>query len=123
MSLLAHLIATREGWGKPGAIPTTHFNPGDLRHANGETHAPGDPNGIGWFANLAKGWEGLEEQLQKFAGRDLTLEQAIYTFAPPTDHNDTENYLQFVCEGLGCDRTLSVADALKIGEPTGIVTA
>lgn len=45
-SLLATLIAKREGFGIPGALPTRQNNPGDLRHANGESHDPADPNGI-----------------------------------------------------------------------------
>ncbi len=43
----------------------------------------------------------------------MTVQQAIYEFAPPTE-NDTENYLAFVCKGLGCTPGTLMSDALAI---------
>ena len=114
MSLLAYLIAKREGFGIPNAIPTIRNNPGDLRHAPGEMHAPGAPNGIGSFDSVAAGWAALEMQLRLYAQRGLTVGQMVALYAPPTDNNDTSQYLQFVCTGLGLPPETFVSVALKL---------
>ena len=113
---LAQLIADKEGFGKPGAIPTTHHNPGDLRHAIGETHKAGHPNDVGWFATDDEGWAALERQLSLFASRNLTLQQAIYSYAPP-EENDSAGYLDFLCKGLNCTPETTMTAALQIGDP------
>lgn len=114
MTRLAKLIAQEEGFGKPGAIPTTHNNPGDLRHSPHSTHPPGQPNAIGQIDSPEHGWEDLERQLRLFAARGLTLRQMVEIYAPPADHNNTEQYLRFVCAGLFGD--YPVAKALEIPE-------
>lgn len=111
MSLLARLIAKEEGFGVPGAIPTTHNNPGDLEHAPGETHD--GPCPIGSFADMASGWAMLERQLRLEADRGLTLEQLIYCYAPPSQNNSAA-YLKNVCAGLGLQSNTLVSEALKL---------
>jgi hypothetical protein len=111
VSKLAQLIAKREGFGIAGDIPTTHNNPGDLEHAPGEMHDTGSP--IGEFLTVEDGWEALENQLQKYADRGLTVQDMIEVYAPPTE-NDTDEYLDFICEGLGCQPNTLVKDALLI---------
>jgi hypothetical protein len=111
MTLLARLIAKEEGFGVPGAIPTTHNNPGDLEHAPGETHDGKCP--IGSFASVAAGWAMLERQLQLEADRGLTIEQLIYCYAPPSQNNSAA-YLQHVCAGLGLPYSTPVSEALKL---------
>lgn len=43
----------------------------------------------------------------------MTLKEAIYEFAPPSENN-SEQYLEFVCNGLGCGSDIPVTEALKI---------
>jgi hypothetical protein len=43
----------------------------------------------------------------------MTLAQMVYTLAHPSE-NDSEQYLDFVCNGMGLPATTSVAEALKI---------
>ena len=112
MTLLARLIAREEGFDTDGTIPRLRNNPGDLRHSPHSEH-PNDPNGIGYIDSPADGWADLERQLQLYAERGLTLAQAIYEFAPPSE-NDSEEYLQFVCAGLGLSRDTPVAKALEL---------
>jgi hypothetical protein len=112
MSKLAHLIAQEEGYGIPGALPTRDNNPGDLRHSPHSLHA-GDPDAIGQINTPENGWADLERQLQLFAHRGMSLRAAIYQFAPPSE-NDSERYLNFVCQGLGVSADTSVAEALKV---------
>lgn len=113
MSKLAQLIAKQEGFGILGDMPTRQNNPGDLRHAPGEIHDVGSPNGIGSFDSVADGFAALERQLGLYAERGLTLRQAIYAFAPPNE-NDSGKYLEFVCEGLGCHADTPISEVLKI---------
>jgi hypothetical protein len=113
MSKLAILISKEEGYGIPGALPTRDNNPGDLRHSPHSFHTANAPDAIGQIDTPADGWADLEHQLQLYAERGLTLRQAIYEFAPPTE-NDSEQYLNFVCAGLGCDPDISMTAALEI---------
>lgn len=113
MSKLAELISKMEGFGIPGAIPTIRHNPGDLRHAPHASHAGEGSNDIGIMDSDEHGWADLERQLQLFANRQMTLRAAIYAFAPPNENN-TEDYLDFICQELGVSASTPVAEALKI---------
>ena len=119
MSRLARLIAQEEGFGIPGAIPTRDNNPGDLRHSPHSFHTADAHDAIGQIDSVQDGWADLERQLQLYAARGLTLRQAIYEFAPESENN-SEQYLAYVCKGLGVDpglpepdTTISVTEALK----------
>jgi len=109
---LASLIAQEEGFDKPGSVPARNHNPGDLRHSPHSEH-PGDPNGIGVIDNDADGWADLEHQLQLYADRGLTIRDMVYKYAPP-EENNSQQYLNFVCNGLGCAPDTPVAEALKL---------
>lgn len=112
---LAHLIAQEEGFYTPGTIPNRYHNPGDLRHSPHSFHTTEAPNAIGQIDSDADGWTDLDRQLRLYAARGLTLRIMIEDYyAPPADGNDSERYLQFVCEGLGCPDTTTVAKALEI---------
>ena len=113
MSKLAELISKMEGFGIPGAIPTVRHNPGDLRHAPNASHEGEGSNDIGIEPDDATGWADLERQLQLFANRQMTLRAAIYAFAPPNENN-TEDYLNFLCQDLGCTPDTPVAQVLEI---------
>lgn len=113
MSKLAHLIAQEEGFNVPGSLPQRDNNPGDLRHSPHSFHTAAAPDAIGDIDTAQDGWADLERQLHLFAQRGMTLREAIYEFAPPSE-NDSEQYLNFVCQGLGVPDTISVAQALEI---------
>jgi hypothetical protein len=112
MSKLARLIAQEEGYGIPGSVPNRDNNPGDLRHSPHSFHAADAPDAIGQIDTPADGWGDLERQLQLYADRGLTLQQAIYEFAPPEENNSAQ-YLKYVCDGLGLPETATVAEALQ----------
>jgi hypothetical protein len=114
VSRLAQLISKEEGFGIPGAIPTVRNNPGDLRHAPNTSHDGEGSNDIGIEPNVEDGWADLERQLQLFADRGMTLRAVIYAFAPPSE-NDSEQYLNFICTGLGnVSPDMPVSEALRI---------
>ena len=108
---LALAFSRAEGYGVPGAIPTTHNNPGDLRHAPKEQHAPGDPDGVGYFDNANDGWAALDRQLQLYADRGMTIAQAVETFAPSTENN-TDEYIEYVCTRMGCTEDTLVSQVI-----------
>jgi hypothetical protein len=119
MSKLARLIAAEEGYGIPETVPTRDNNPGDLRHSPHSFHPADAPDAIGAIDTPSDGWADLERQLQLYAQRGMTLRQAIYEFAPP-EENNSEQYLAYVCKGLGVepglpqpDTTISVEEALR----------
>ncbi|HET9319066.1 MAG TPA: hypothetical protein VFO27_04800 [Bryobacteraceae bacterium] len=102
MTLLAKLIASEEGFGKPNTLPTRRHNPGDLRHSPHSEH-PGGPahaDDIGAIDTDEHGWQDEERQLRIDADRGLTLAETIYQWAPQKDHNDPGKYLSDVLAGF-----------------------
>jgi hypothetical protein len=115
---LAQLIAQQEGFGIPGAIPTIDNNPGDLTHSPHSSHVGEAPNAIGEIDTVTDGWDDLERQLQIYAERGLTLQEMIAEYAPVEDGNNPDEYLAFVCGGLGLPPTATVSEALAIPATT-----
>lgn len=99
-STFASAVATAEGYGVPGAIPTVNNNPGDLR---GWPGVPTDSAGYSVFPTAAAGWAALEQQLQTIAGGeseyyspDMTIAQMGATWA-----NGDANWAANVAAALG----------------------
>jgi hypothetical protein len=102
MTRLAQLIAREEGFFRSGTLPAVRHNPGDLRHSPHSQH-PGGPshaNDIGTIDTDADGWADLERQLQIDADRGLTLQLAIFEWAPEADGNNPSQYLSDVLTGF-----------------------
>ena len=104
-------MATMEGWGKPGKIPTVRHNPLNLRYEGQEgalcrkcglrngNHAYQHPcergHDIAEFSADGIGTVAGYRQLCKWIQSGMSLRQMISTHAPATE-NDTEGYLQYV---------------------------
>jgi hypothetical protein len=110
---IAELIAREEGYGIPGALPTRNDNPGDLRHSAHSFHSPDAPDAIGEIDTPTDGWNDLVRQLDLYAGRGLTVAQAIYEWAPPNENN-TPAYLSYIVNGLGVSSDTLLSSALTI---------
>ncbi len=112
---LAELIAAEEGYGIPGALPTRDHNPGDLRHSPHSFHSSDAPDAIGEIDTPVDGWNDLVRQLALYAGRApaMTLAQAIYDWAPPSENNSAA-YLAYIVKGLGVSSDTPLTDALQI---------
>jgi hypothetical protein len=115
-SKLADAIAHQEGYYVAGSLPQRQNNPGDLRHGNAETHPDNQPDAVGSFATPELGWAALNRQLMIDAGRKWTVAQLINSYAPsgPPDFNNTEAYLDYVCNDIGCAPGTLVSDALQL---------
>lgn len=102
MTKLAQLIAKEEGFFRSGTLPAVRHNPGDLRHSPHSQHPGGlaHKDDIGTIGTDADGWADLDRQLHIFADLKLTLAEAIYRWAPPSDGNDTSRYLSDVIAGF-----------------------
>lgn len=126
---LAVLIGTEEGFFTAGTLPRRNHNPGDLRHSPHSTHQPAAPDAIGVIDTDEHGWADLERQLALYASRLITLDprtltpcpsrwmtlqDAIYTWAPPGDNNNSAKYLEDVLAGFAAD--------LVYGEPVVATT-
>ena len=103
---LASAIASAEGFFVAGSLPQRDNNPGDLRAA------PWLKNSIlqsgFWQANTKQeGIAGLYHQLALDIARGYSLRQLIYAWAPPTDGNKTQNYLQETARRTGITDTES----------------
>lgn len=110
---LTELIARREGFGKPGTIPTIRHNPADLRHSPHSEH-PGDPEAIGTIDTDQDGWADADRQVKLWAERGLTLERMVFGPLAPPNENDSKGYLEFLCDGLGMPPNTLVSEALTI---------
>jgi len=115
VSKLAEAIAHEEGFYVEGSLPQRNHNPGDLRHGNGEVHPDNQPDAVGSFPDDATGWAALERQLVLDSGpaRGWNVQQLIYSYAPPSENN-TEQYLDYVCNYVGCEATAPVSEALAL---------
>lgn len=97
---LANAMAQMEGVNVTGSLAQRNNNPGNLKFANQAGAIGQDSNGFAIFDSLADGQAALLNQLNLYADRGMTLEQAISTYAPSSE-NDTSNYLSFVSSQTG----------------------
>lgn len=113
MTKLAQLIARREGYGIPNAIPTTHNNPGDLFHSPHSTHPSGNPDSVGQIDTPADGWADLERQLQLYAERGLMLTSAMHEYWGGKTDNPAEG-VEWLCDELAVTPDTPMAKVLEI---------
>lgn len=92
----ARAIASAEGYGTPGAIPTVANNPGDLK-LGGDTI-----NGISVFQSAEEGWNKLYRQLalivsgsSNYYNLDMTIAQMgnVYADGDPNWAQNVARYL------------------------------
>ena len=89
---IANAIATAEGFFVQGSLPERNNNPGDLRAAPWLLHTV--VGGGFWQASsVGAGVAGLLHQIALDIARGQSLRQLIYSWAPPSDGNNTANYL------------------------------
>lgn len=79
----------------------------------GELRPSHDPD-FRTFVNMAYGYRAMHYLLRRYKNSYQlnTLEQMIYRWAPPTDNNKTEAYVNFVADraGIGRDHIVDVSN-------------
>lgn len=111
---LANAIMRQEGYGSPNAPTITNaFNPGALRNS---PFAIGSVTGVnGTFAKFASyedGYNALIWDLEQKQARGMSLRDAIYTYAPPTENN-TSQYLTNMVSWTGIPADASLSELLN----------
>jgi hypothetical protein len=111
------LTATEAGY---GSRAYRHHNPGNLRAS---PFASAVVDNFAVFRNDMVGWMAFHWDLMQKArgqtrtklGPNSTLRELIFTWAPPSDSNDSEAYLQSVVKksGLSEDTTLGEIFSMK----------
>jgi hypothetical protein len=66
------------------------------------------------FPSISIGFQALHDLLAGPHYSNLTVEQAINRYAPPSENNTT-NYIEFVCHNVGCQPTDLVSQVLSQG--------
>ena len=95
---LLEAMARQEGFLQKGTRPNRNNNPGDMEYgsfakAHGATTSDGR---FAIFPNALTGYRAMAALLRlHYAG--MTIEAALNKYAPPVE-NDTNTYLQHVCE-------------------------
>ena len=104
-----------------GTIAWRNNNPGNLR-AYKESFGRGaigtgsgatkEAPGFAIFPDVATGWNAMTDLLSQPVYQDLTIEEAINKYSPPTENN-VENYLKFVENQTGFPRTTPMNNLSK----------
>lgn len=97
---LCSAITTAEGFFVAGSLPSRDNNPGDLRSAPWLQH-PVLEHGFWHASSLQEGTAGLYHQAALDIARGWTMRKFISTYAPPSDGNATEKYIQETCRRVG----------------------
>ena len=115
-------ISQHEGWAPPsenkpagGSRAYRNHNPGNLRaspfaHSIVEGYAIFRNDFIGW---LALYWDLLQKSkgnTRTELGPNSTLRDLIFTYAPPSDNNNSEKYLQEVVKNSGLLETTTLKE-------------
>jgi hypothetical protein len=89
---------------KGGSIAQRHNNPGNLVYANqpGATKGEQRPDGTYWakFDTPQQGYVGVQNQVKLDASRGYDIAGLIKKYAPSSDNNDTNAYINYVVAEL-----------------------
>jgi hypothetical protein len=121
---LLQAMARFEGWTEPnekngwrGSRAYRNNNPGNLRSSIFEC---GNHENFSVFKNSFIGWNAFQfDIMQKCKGNtktkltpNSTIKDLIHTWAPTSDGNHTQNYIDFVCKETGLDENYRIGDLL-----------
>lgn len=106
---LANSIAQMEGWSVSGSLAQRNNNPGNIRYV-GQAGATLGDGGFAKYPSSDAGFNALTTLINKRANQGMTLSSFINQYAPSSDNNDTNSYLNFLSKqtGVSPDTTLDV---------------
>lgn len=112
---IAGTIQNVEGY-YPGSLAYSNNNPGNLIYAGQAGATPG-AGGFARFATYQDGLGALNNQIQLYAGRGLTIQQMMNVYAPASDGNNPGAYAVQVAGALGVSPDTSLTDLAGGGAP------
>jgi hypothetical protein len=89
---LADAVTRMEGY-FPGTRAYRNKNPGNIRGGSIYPQYPVDDQGFTVFPTAEAGRAALERDMQAKVNQGLTLQSLVYKYAPPTDNNDSAQYV------------------------------
>lgn len=119
-------MAEFEGWHSVGSKEQNNgsrayrnHNPGNLRASPyadriQEGFAVFGNDAMGWFALYWDLWMKSQGKTSTGLGPDSTLRELIYTWAPPTDKNNTEKYLEHVVKNSGLEESQKLKEIFSM---------
>jgi hypothetical protein len=112
---LLEAIARMEGWRDPNSRCRRNHNPGNIERGKFATShgATSDDGRFAIFPDDATGFAALQALLSGPKYRGLTIADGLKLYAPSVE-NDTNNYLQLVCQWTGHAPTTKFGDALGL---------
>lgn len=117
-------MSKMEGWTEPnqkngwrGSRAYRNNNPGNLRRSIFEC---GNHENYSIFKNSFIGWNAFQwDIMQKCKGNtvtglkgDSTIRDLLTVWAPPSDNNNTEKYIEFICKETGLSENFKIGDLL-----------
>ena len=106
---IAGVIQQQEGW-YPGSVAYRNNNPGNLIYA-GQAGATRGADGFAVFDSYSDGLAALNNQLQLYAGRGMSISDMMNVYAPATQAgNNPTLYASRIADALGVDPSTRLAD-------------
>lgn len=105
---IAATIQQVEGY-YPGSIAYRNNNPGNLVYV-GQAGATRGDGGFAYFPNYAAGLQALNDQIQLYAARGMTIQQMMNVYAPASDGNNPSSYAGTIAAALGVDPSTSLLE-------------
>jgi hypothetical protein len=112
---IASTIQQVEGY-YPGSLSYSNNNPGNLIYA-GQAGATRGAGGFAQFSTYQDGLDALNNQIQLYAGRGLTIQQMMNTYAPASAGNNPAAYANQVAGALGVGPDTALTDLSGAGAP------
>ena len=117
VSTIAGTIQKVEGY-YPGSVAYRNNNPGNLVYVGQAGALGADANGFAIFPDYATGLRALNDQIQLYAARGLSIQGMMQIYAPASDGNDPNSYAAQVAGALGVDPSTSLLSlSLPLGAP------
>jgi hypothetical protein len=122
MMKLLEAMARQEGFFVIGSRPQKNNNPGDIEYggfASKNGAIKGDPR-FAIFPDIETGYKAMAALLlEHYNG--MTIEQALNKYAPPVE-NQTNVYIEHICEWTGLSPTDIISEHLELPEVTNVST-
>lgn len=113
---LADAITKMEGY-YPGSLAYRNNNPGNIRGGSIYPQYPVDSKGFTVFPDAATGRAALETDMAYKVNQGMTLESLVYKYAPPTDGNNSAQYVANMAMWTGLPTNVPL-NSLESGLPS-----